>query len=224
MIFIILPTTNRNDIFAILGILLEIAGFLVSAFRELADGNAAFTGTQFKEAGSANFYKAHFDGNTNFERAHFYGNASFLSAEFKEEHLVEFSETQFSREASFRLSHFKGKADFSQTKFLAEVYFLENKFAGNTIFRNVFFEHPNKVTFDDSNLSNVSFADTDITKIKFADNIEWRGGKKGFGIIEEEWLEHKAKGEKCRSCYYCCRCCFCSFPYSFILTTKGCES
>jgi hypothetical protein len=153
--------------------------------------DAFFYGTTFSE--QAHFSSATFSKGADFHDAVFSGGAHFFKATFSEHTL--FIGATFSKEASFSGATFSEQANFSRAKFLAEAIFLDNQFTGKTLFRYTLFEQPNKVIFDDSDLSKVSFADSDITRIRFGDGITWGGGKSGFTIIEEEWLKHKAKEE-----------------------------
>jgi hypothetical protein len=61
-------------------------------------------------------------------------------------------------------------------------------------FKYTTFEQPNKITIDniDEDLSKFSFVGSDITRIRFGGNITW-GGKDGFRIIEEEWIDKTQK-------------------------------
>jgi hypothetical protein len=79
------------------------------------------------------------------------------------------------------------------TRFQNNADFLNNEFKDEGHFHYTVFEHPNKVTFDNCSLSNVSFADSDITRIRFGDKVTWRGGKKGFEIMEEDSLRKRGK-------------------------------
>jgi uncharacterized protein YjbI with pentapeptide repeats len=63
------------------------------------------------------------------------------------------------------LRTFSNEADFT------EATFSSNK--GETLFKYIIFEQPNKVIFSKSNLSKVSFVGSDITKIRFGDKISW---------------------------------------------------
>jgi uncharacterized protein YjbI with pentapeptide repeats len=149
------------------------ANFYVATFSE----QAYFYEARFSQ--EANFYVATFSQEANFYVATFSQEVYFISATFSER--VDFSATTFSQEANF-----------SYTKFLAESKFLKAVFTNETFFNYTLFEQPNKVIFDDSDLSKVSFADSDITRIKFGDKITW-GGKDRFTIIEEEWLKAKSQ-------------------------------
>jgi uncharacterized protein YjbI with pentapeptide repeats len=125
-----------------------------------------------------------------FPEAEFSKEASFDNVRFNER--ADFSEAKFFEEADFEGATFSGLTTFFGAKFLNDVYFLKNDFTGKTFFRHTLFEKPNKVTFDDTDLSNVSFADSDITRIRFSDKIRW-GGNDRLTIIEEEWLKRKAQ-------------------------------
>jgi uncharacterized protein YjbI with pentapeptide repeats len=127
-----------------------------------------------------------------FSGATFSKGASFWDAAFSEGKANFFGAT-FSEEANFsQATFYEALASFFRAKFLAEANFVDGQFGDKTLFRETLFEQPNKVTFDNNNLSNVSFADSDIARIRFGDKITWRG-KDGFTIIEEEWLKEKAK-------------------------------
>jgi uncharacterized protein YjbI with pentapeptide repeats len=160
--------------------------FLKAKFSDIAN----FLKAEFSD--TARFRGATFSGTADFSYAVFSGTADFFGATFTER--AYFSEAKFSDTADFFGATFTERAYFSRAKFLAEVYFLGNKFTDKTIFKYIIFEQPNKVTFDDSDLSKVSFADSDITRIRFGDRIGW-GGKDKFTITEEEWLKRKAREE-----------------------------
>jgi uncharacterized protein YjbI with pentapeptide repeats len=161
----------------------DLANFHGAKFSHLAD----FLGATFSIAGfeeaifsvGAMFAGATFSGRADFDRATFSGGANFNGATFSE--MAEFSGATFSR-----------GPDVTREKFLDRASFFYHK---TTYFNNTVFEQPNKVTFDNSDLSNVSFAGSDITRIRFGDKITWRG-KDGFTIIEEEWLKHQAQEKK----------------------------
>lgn len=96
--------------------------------------------------------------------------------------------------ANFNRATFSKGGNFSGTKFLAEAYFIRSEFTGIKItFEYAIFEKPDKVRFDNSNLSRVSFADSDITRIRFGDNVEWGKKDNKFTIIDEEELSEKVK-------------------------------
>jgi uncharacterized protein YjbI with pentapeptide repeats len=84
---------------------------------------------------------------------------------------VDFSEVNFSQKVDFSGAKFSEQANFWGAKLLAEADFLKCCFVDKALFRYTLFELQNKVTFDNSNLSNVSFADSDITRIRFGDKI-----------------------------------------------------
>jgi uncharacterized protein YjbI with pentapeptide repeats len=145
---------------------------------------------------------------TNFDRANFkvavfYGttfhNAFFSDCVFR---TLDFSKSAVTGVASFSGTTFQEIANFLQNEF-DEVYFSggiaqgianfsKNIFHKHAFFNQVLFEHPNKVIFNDSDLSNVSFADSDITRARFGDKITWGNGS--FSIVEEEWLKQKSEG------------------------------
>jgi uncharacterized protein YjbI with pentapeptide repeats len=182
-------------------------------FRVTFSKEAYFSWATFREATyferakfseRADFRETTFSGETMFEiaiflqRADYYGATFSKTAKFAEAKFFKgarFERATFSKEVSFSESKFSEQVYFNETKFLDEAYFRDNAFTGKTIFRNVTFEQQNKVKFDDNELSNVSFADTDISKIRLGDKVEW-GGKDRFTIVEERWLEHKAKKTK----------------------------
>jgi uncharacterized protein YjbI with pentapeptide repeats len=193
------------------------ADFEAATFSGKADfGEATFSGEAnffSAEFSEANFFSAEFSGEAKFSYAEFSGEAFFDYAEFSGEAKFrnakfakfsgkgDFVGATFSGKADFEKANFSGRVNFHGSKFLGEAYFLGSQFGEETLFRYTLFEQPNKVTFDDSNLSKVSFADSDITRIRFADKIRW-GGKDEFTIIEEEWLKEKAKGKDIRANEY----------------------
>jgi hypothetical protein len=71
-----------------------------------------------------------------------------------------------------------------EANFLAKALFLNSQFVQKAFFTNTLFEQPNKVTFNNNNLSNVSFADSDITRIRFGDEITW--GKRKMMLRKKE--------------------------------------
>jgi uncharacterized protein YjbI with pentapeptide repeats len=190
--------------------------FSKEAYFDLVEfsGQAVFSGATFSKEASirratfsriANFSKATFSeianfGSVTFKEAFFEGTTFSKQAVFADTTFTEgeayFKRATFSKEAYFEDAKFEeAKTDFTEAKFLAEVYFRRNEFTCKTVFNYVNFEQPNKVIFDESDLSKVSFAYTDVTRIRFGDGIKW-GGKKGYTIIEEEWLKRKATGQK----------------------------
>jgi uncharacterized protein YjbI with pentapeptide repeats len=184
------------------------ADFTTATFAERAtfseatfSKKASFFGTTFSE--EAEFSNATFSREASFRKATFSGRAVFLHATFSREASFRkatfsegavFEDATFSERVFFSNAVFSGGVgvDFHGAKFLGEAFFLRSHFDEETLFRYTLFEQPNKVTFEDSNLSKVSFADSDITRIRFGDKIRW-GGKDEFTIIEEEWLKEKAK-------------------------------
>jgi uncharacterized protein YjbI with pentapeptide repeats len=158
-------------------------------FSRVSFSEAIFSDATF--SGEANFHNATFSGEADFSTATFSGKAFFYDAIFCKK--ANFLDVKFSGEAHFLEATFSGGAEFSVTKFLDIARFEGSRFKVKTEFNKVLFEQPKKVTFDDSDLSKVSFANSDITRIIFGHKITW-GGEKGFTIIEEEWLESKAKG------------------------------
>jgi Pentapeptide repeats (9 copies) len=137
-----------------------------------------------------------------FVKTTFYG-ANFRGATFS--NVAYFTDATFSNEANFRGATFSNEANFSGTKFSYGAYFTEaifsneayfsgTKFSNDkpgTFFNYMIFEEPNKVLFEESDLSKVSFAGTDITRIRFGDKIRW--SKDGFTIVEEEWLREQTE-------------------------------
>ncbi len=163
---------------------------------------AVFSGAKFSE--EVKFWKAAFAGEVSFLGASFSGEAIFFGAKFSEEadfsktvflNKVEFIEATFFHKAKFSECNFYQEANFSETRFVNGAFFVNNKFRAKTFFKHTIFEQQNRVTFDDSDLSNVSFADSDITRVRFGDKIRW-GLKDGFTITEERWLIDKVKGKK----------------------------
>jgi uncharacterized protein YjbI with pentapeptide repeats len=160
-------------------------------------GEADFSGAIFSK--EVRFSRAFFSEQVNFLDATFSDEANFHGATFSKE--VDFTiarfygktffyDNIFYKKASFFNATFSGEADFSVSEFLDTAKFEGNRFRVETDFTKVLFEQPNKVTFDDSDLSKISFANSDITRIRFGDKITWAGEDK-FTIIEEQWLEQK---------------------------------
>jgi uncharacterized protein YjbI with pentapeptide repeats len=184
----------------------EETSFLGATFSEGASfvratfsaGGADFSNASF--SGQALFGNASFSKDTNFQDATFSEGAFFEGATFSAGG-ADFYNATFSATVFFDGATFSGQVKFDGATFLGEAYFLGSQFGEETLFRYTLFEQPNKVTFDDSNLSKVSFADSDITRIRFGDKIRW-GGKDEFTIIEEEWLKEKAKGIDIRANEY----------------------
>jgi uncharacterized protein YjbI with pentapeptide repeats len=163
---------------------------------------AYFSGVTFSK--EVYFFDATFIEKAYFSRVTFIEKADFSLAKFSKEvawidfdatffKAAYFSGVTFSETAYFSGATFSKGILFPRAKFLAEVFFRWNKFTDITLFIYAIFEQPNKVTFDNSDLSKVSFADSDVTRIRFGDRIRW-GGEDEFTIVEEEWLR-KAKAE-----------------------------
>jgi len=133
------------------------------------------------------FHSAIFSGKSIFSETT--GTVSFSEARFAK---VDFKQAKFKDEAEFADTIFCCGADFHRSVFSNVAYF-SAIFKSETLFNEVIFEEPTRVTFDVSNMSNVSFSDSDITKIRFSDKVKW-GGDDKFTIIEEEWLIQKIKG------------------------------
>ena len=148
---------------------------------------ANFTGTLFKE--EVKFIGAEFKQDVTFRGAKFSKGALFIGTNLK---WANFSDATFYEEAEFDIAEFYEQAWFTGAAFRAGAAFKNNKFVGDTYFRGTSFEEPNKIVFDNNNLSNVIFADSDITRITFSDNIRW-GGEDEFTVIEEEWIERKVQ-------------------------------
>jgi pentapeptide repeat protein len=138
------------------------------------------------------FHEATFYGEVDFSEVNFSQKVDFSGANFSQN--AYFVDSTFSEKVNFWGAKFSEQANFWGAKLLAEADFLKSCFVDKALFRYTLFELQNKVTFDNSNLSNVSFADSDITRIRFGDKITW-GGKDRFTIFEEEWLRNKVKGQ-----------------------------
>jgi uncharacterized protein YjbI with pentapeptide repeats len=157
--------------------------FFEATFSEVDFRRATFTK-------DVNFSDATFTKDVNFSDATFYGRAYYFETRFLG--VVAFEGSTFSGGVFFKLTTFAKRTNFSRTKFLDDAFFPKTKFSETetTFFRYTIFEKPNKVTFDQSDLSKVSFADTDITRVRFGDKITW-GGEDRITIIEEEWLTNR---------------------------------
>jgi hypothetical protein len=198
---------NRKDLIKLLkqkvkdanksGLPLKCIGYYLPSvdFREIMGESFSqpvyFTGARFYEG--ADFSGAKFLEEASFAMARFSKTANFLGAKFSES--AHFSGATFSEEANFIDSTFPKETFFLGAKFLAETYFLESIFGDKVFFKHAIFGQPNKVIFDDNDLSNVSFAGSDITRIRFGDKITWRREQNEVTIIEEEWLKRKSWGE-----------------------------
>ena len=132
---------------------------------------------------AVNFFRVSFSKEANFDGATFSDGAKFSGASFSD--AVYFSKATFSKEARFHKasfykeayfikSSFSDGASFDQGRFLDEAFFIRNIFNGKIVFSYTRFEQPNKVTFDQSDLSNISFGDTNISRIRFGHKT--RGG------------------------------------------------
>jgi Pentapeptide repeats (9 copies) len=111
---------------------------------------------------------------------------------------VHFNKATFYGATNFSGATFSDQADFAGATFSNEADFTEAKFSSNkgeTLFKYIILEQPNKVTFSKNNLSKVSFVGSDITRIRFGDKISW-GGRDEFTIIDEEWLKEQVKREQ----------------------------
>ncbi|MEM2972119.1 MAG: pentapeptide repeat-containing protein, partial [Candidatus Bathyarchaeia archaeon] len=122
---------------------------------------AYFRWATFKTAdfSGATFKTAYFSGATFNETAYFSG-ATFNETAY-------FSGATFNETAYFRWATFDGEATF-----------ISLKEAPTILFEGVSFKNPEKVVFDDFDLSNVSFVYTDISKVNFGERIRWDKNKK----------------------------------------------
>jgi hypothetical protein len=121
----------------------------------------------------------------------FKSEASFQNAKFIKK--SNFEESSFIDEVIFLKTMFKSGVDFIRTNFLNRAYF-SPLFQGETYFRDVRFENPNKIIFEAKDMSKVSFLYTDITKIRFGNDIDW-GGDDHYTIFEEKLFaksQHKS--------------------------------
>lgn len=148
-----------------------------------------FSDAQFDNI--AVFSQTQFNNITVFSKAHFNKRVHFSGAQFNKEAKVYFSFVQFKESAFFNGAQFY-KATFEDVIFCGAGYFIDTKFLSsnedlnsfenviplipfeNVIsFENVEFHHPEKVRFQNVDLSNVSFLNTDVSKVEFLD-VNWR--------------------------------------------------
>ncbi len=198
---------------------LEKAVFSNSTFRLKADfsearflGNADFSNAMF--LGEAKFPRSTFLGNVTFSRTAFLADVDFSNTRFLSP--VEFSRAVISRHVNFLNSTFSDHVDFSNTTFLGRTEFYYTRFLGEVVFhstlfhpgfpltelrldecivfKSVHFEDPEKVVFDNTDMSKVSFIDTDITKVKFR-NVKWDEYDNRYIIYPERLLLLKKKGD-----------------------------
>lgn len=80
--------------------------------------------------------------------------------------------------AYFRWATFNETAYFRWATFDGEATFISLKEAPAILFEVVSFKNPEKVVFDDFDLSNVSFVYTDISRVNFGERIRWDKNKK----------------------------------------------
>ncbi len=148
------------------------------------DGGANFSLAQFTGRGRDNFSEAKFEGlgAANFSKARFFGHTGvdFMGARFSNEGGVDFMGAQFAGET---------KVEFSGRTFYEGVA---------ADFRNVFFENPENVTFDDVDLSLCRFLGTDLSKVNFKD-VSWKNRKYDSSIffgrvkISDELFQEKGR-------------------------------
>ena len=139
-----------------------------------------------------------FDGKANFSSSElkkldlfkvvFANDAIFFEADLNE---VVFPETIFNGYTNFKKAKFSDEIKFDKTEF-QKVDFSDGKFEGKTFFTNVIFNDQKNVFFDVENLGSVSFRNTSIINVNFGENVKW-GGKSGFEIIDEEFLNESTK-------------------------------
>lgn len=141
------------------------------------------------------FIGTRFGPRTDIENTTFMNNVYFDGAVFGEQ--TSFWGSTFSNDSSFYLTSFGEWLDFVHVKFKGSAVFTGHKegkdkdgkitltknpvFKGKTEFHDVTIETPEKVRFQDVDLSRASFLETHIDKVQFID-VEWdkREGKKSL--------------------------------------------
>ena len=140
-------------------------------------------GTSFAQAvfDGLTFLGARFGDKALFERAHFYKRALFNDATFGDG--VQFRHTIFNAGALFDRATFKGQVVFQGHEAM-------KVFKGLVLFILVSLEAPEKVIFQQANLSHARFLNTRLDKIQFTD-VKWadRGGRKA--IYDEDFAKEE---------------------------------
>lgn len=134
-----------------------------------------------------------------FSKGTFTKEAGFGHASFVQEAI--FGEATFTREADFTWSTFATNANFTDTNFLDWVgfegaVFLESASFRGTHFRNQLamklglqftnakLEHPERIEFYQTDLSQALFYNTDVSKVDFT-QVRWRERRNRFSLFEE---------------------------------------
>lgn len=143
-----------------------------ASFREaILMDEASYCGTKFMKGAdffSARFQKAYF-AKTQFRELVFFAQATFTQKAI-------FFQTAFGGEGIFFLAKFMGSADFTALKRIQGV----DQTADDPVlfFQSAAFENPEKVCFDEFDISNTSFLYTDVSHIDIGERIHWKANKK----------------------------------------------
>ena len=154
------------------------AYFDTAEFEEYAD----FSDTEFHD--DTDFMEVIFLQEANFRGATFKDRAYFCDSIFFQR--ADFSRVRFEKRTNFNNTEFRGSTLFKDVTFITEDEISNDKKADLILFRRVEFVSPEKIIFENCNLSCVSFIYTDITRVKFR-NIKWpnQTGWKSNGMLNK---------------------------------------
>jgi uncharacterized protein YjbI with pentapeptide repeats len=147
----------------------------LSRVREQAENKARDAGKRTKHLRDADFAKATFEGEGDFEGTIFKGEANFRKASFRQE--ANFSETRFKGQGRFRKANFEGEASFSETIFEQEATFRRAIFNGS-----VEFEAPSNKDSDKAHTFNRR---ANFSRTKFGGGVTFVGPST-FDVNQEE--------------------------------------
>ncbi len=163
----------------------ERTNFSKSAFS----ADAVFAEAKFDQR--ANFREATFARNTDFADAAFAQDANFRHATFTQN--VDFTRTTFTQKANFVETTFDEGVFWTNGRFLGAAEFRRTKFhvrrqgAPSAVFALASFSDPQKIVFDDVDLSRALFHNCDVSAVWFTSSVRWgQRGKGGAMVFEEE--------------------------------------
>jgi uncharacterized protein YjbI with pentapeptide repeats len=181
------------------------ATFGQAYFGRATFGNVNFTHAIFDQV--VDFTRATFEQGAPFPGATFRQNADFTLATFTKE--ASFKYATFEQDASFPGATFTESADFEETGFRGTVRWGACRFLESAIFRRAEFapEHygmpsavfavaslsyPQKIIFDDVDLSHALFHNCDVSEVWFTSSVRWaKRGSNGVAVFDESVpLEH----------------------------------
>jgi uncharacterized protein YjbI with pentapeptide repeats len=157
-----------------------------TTFREAKfKAEALFTHTAFAPSPVPGLKE---DTRPSFERAIFTGQAVFHLAEFAQG--ANFTETIFCGSLDFAAATLESCVDFSLARFLGSVYFDRTAFRQKDldpgpVFTQAYFEKPEDIVFQGTDLSHALFYNSDVTKVRFSD-VTWSVRSNGKRKVFEE--------------------------------------